>query len=112
MKHDRAQFDERLTKKSFQFGISQILLLTAITALVVACVKYLPGAVYVPIILAFFGVPIIPFAILFAAIALGPEKNGHLTVHRGSLKCLVVAWIICVITSASTCLLIYLGIVY
>lgn len=112
MEHDRAKFDERVAKKSFQFGISLILLLTAPAALVVACVKYLPVAVYVSMILAFFGVPIIPFVILFATIALSPEKKGHLSVNHRSSKFLVAAWIICVMISASTCLLIYLGFVY
>ena len=64
MEHDRAEIDGRLAKKTFQFGISQSLLWTAITAVVVACAKYLPVAVYVLILLAFFAVPIIPFVIL------------------------------------------------
>ena len=121
MEHDRSQLDERLTKKPFQFGIFPILLLTAVTAVVLACAKYLPFIAYLMIIpvafygliiLAFVGVPIIPFAILFATIALGPEKKGHLSINHGWLKFLVASWIICVIISASTCLLIYLGFVY
>lgn len=112
MENDRAQTEERLIKKTFQFGISQIMLWTTVTAVVVACVKYLPGTVVVLILLAFLGVPIMPFAILFATIAFSPEKKGHLSVNHGPLKILVAAWFICLAISASTCLLIHLGLVY
>jgi hypothetical protein len=112
MEHDKAEIDERMAKKRFPFATSQILLWTAVAAVVVACVKYLPVDVYVLILLSFLGVPTIPVAILFATIALSPEKKGQLSVNHGSLKILVAAWFICVTLSASTCLLIYWGIVY
>jgi len=112
MENDRAHVEDRLTKKKFQFSISQIILCTVVTAVVVACVKYQPLTVVVLILLAFLGVPIMPFAILFAAIAFSPEKKGYLSANQGSLKILVAAWLICLAISASTCLLIYLGLVY
>ena len=112
MENDRAHVEDRLTKKKFQFSISQIILCTVVTAVVVACVKYQPLTVVVLILLAFLGVPIMPFAILFAAIAFSPEKKGYLLANQGSLKILVAAWLICLAISASTCLLIYLGLVY
>ena len=61
MENDRAHVEDRLTKKKFQFSISQIILCTVVTAVVVACVKYQPLTVVVLILLAFLGVPIMPF---------------------------------------------------
>ncbi len=102
----------QLAKKTNQIGISQMLLWTAVTAVVAACVTYLPTAVYLLILLSFFAVPIVPCVILFSTIALSHEKKGHLSVNHGPLKILVVAWFICLIVSVSTCLLIYWGLIY
>ena len=96
----------------FQFGISQIMFWTAVSAVVVACIRFLPEAVYFVILFTYICVPIGPFAILFATITFSPGKKGYLSVNHGPIKVLVAAWFICVLIAVSTSLLIYWGLIY
>ena len=74
---------------------------TTVTAVAISCVRYLPGT----IVVALLGVFTLPFAILFAAIAFSPQKDGHLSVNQGLLKILVAAWFVCLAITASSNLL-------
>ncbi len=97
---------------SWQYGISQVLLWTAVAAVVVATIKFFPWAVLVAVLMAFVYVPIGPFAVIFAIIAFGKEKNGALTIDHVLVKILLAFWVVCVIVVLAICSLIYFGLTY
>ncbi len=97
---------------SWQYGISQVLLWTAVAAIVVAMIKFFPLTVPISILMAFAYVPIGPFAFIFAIIAFGKEKNGYLAIDHVAFKILIALWGISVIVVLATCLLIVFGAMY
>ncbi len=97
---------------SWQYGISQVLLWTAVAAIVVATIKFFPWAVLVAVLMAFLYVPIGPFAVVFAIIAFGKEKNGALAIDHVLVKILLAFWVVCVIFVLATCFVIYWGVAY
>ncbi len=99
------QISEGLEARSFQFGIWQLLYWTAVTAVVLASMIYVPGVLILAILFAFTFVPVGPVVILFLTISFAPDKNGQLSFNHWPVKVLAIVWCICVMIVVAFCLL-------